>query len=173
MAYPDQWNVLVYDPLDELNNLTLRGDLSVGKDHPIESSRIRDDASHIASHVVDMDGGAGNKAFVDEEVFGIQGHMIQSSRIDSWDHNFMLKANVNDGVRQADLLQVVEDILLLLALSARSIPGGSPMRAKSPLTVSRIFMTFFGGATVDHMLGTNRFTPACNAASAKGIWSNV
>jgi hypothetical protein len=86
-------------------------------------------------------------------------------------------SDVNEGVREINLLDVVEDVLFLWKISAatfqiqRLTHDIVDIGRSKKLTVSLSNITPLGGATVMKEHGTKRPTPAFLAASTSGIWS--
>jgi hypothetical protein len=134
----------------------------------IQSARVRDDPSDIASHVPDIGQCAWHISIEANRLIwlGSWENIVNAARRETRKRDLVPPANVDICVRKANFLDIVQ-VLFFLGECQR----GFNDNFYTGSTFSRKSTTPLGGTTIIKADWTNRFTPATFAALARGISS--
>ncbi|CRJ87082.1 hypothetical protein BN1723_000230 [Verticillium longisporum] len=108
-------NRLAAQPLEKVIGLGLRGQCGKAKDGAVEGARVEDGAREQAANVVEVGLGEARGAVADDEVRRADVGVGVALRGEQRQRHLVPPANVEDGVGQAQLLDVVQVVLLDVA----------------------------------------------------------
>jgi hypothetical protein len=159
-------HLLLTDFLEQVEYLVLGQHFVVRQDHLIQSAIVGDDSGDVATDVSQIGQGYGRIAIPHDFVVGRRHGIIQFAGFEAGVRQLVPPADVDDRVREAQLLDVIVDSFFL---SQESDEGRDASRGRWRPTSSLNHMIPPGGATVMKPQGMNRLTPAFFAALASGI----